>query len=189
MGHARGLSIVELLVALAVAGTLTAAALPAMVRYVAAQDSTAAINTLIGAVQFSRAAAITSRHTVTLCPSANAHDCAKRDQWQLGAVAFADMNKNGIADPEDIVLSAFPPLPQGSQAFWRSFRNKSYLSFEPSGLTSWQNGHFRFCPRDPDPRLIREIVVNPQGRVRRAPDRNHDGVVEDTSGKPVTCPE
>jgi type IV fimbrial biogenesis protein FimT len=186
---ARGLSIVELLIALAIVAMLTAAALPAMYRYAAAQDSTAAINQLTGAVQFSRSAAITSRRTVTLCPSANGVDCAKRDDWHLGAIAFTDQNQNGIADPEDVVMAAFPPLPSGSRAFWRSFRNKSYLSFTPSGLTSWQNGHFRFCPRDPDPRLIREIVVNPQGRVRRAPDKNHDGIVEDTSGRPVTCPE
>jgi len=185
----RGLSVVELLVALAIAGMLAAAALPAMSFYVAAQDSTSAINQLTGAVQFSRAAAITGRHTVTLCPSTNGVDCAKRDDWHRGAIAFADVNKNGVADPEDTVLAAFPPLPNGSRAFWRSFRNKSYLSFAPSGLTSWQNGHFRYCPRDSDPRLIREIVVNPQGRVRRAPDRNRDGIVEDTSGQPVSCPE
>jgi type IV fimbrial biogenesis protein FimT len=184
----RGITVLELLVGLAVASVLSSLAIPAMREFVAAQRSTAAINQLIGAVQFARSAAVTASSTVVLCPSADGERCGARDTWQTGAIAFLDADRDGGRDAAEVVLRGFPSLPRRSRVFWRSFRNRGYLSFTGIGYTAWQNGHFRYCPREPDPRLIREVVVNPQGRVRRAPDRDRDGVVEDTSGRPATCP-
>jgi type IV fimbrial biogenesis protein FimT len=188
MRPAAGFTLIELVVALAVAGVLIGLAIPAMRTFVESQRSTAAINQLIGTVQFARSAALTASGTASLCPSANGVDCGARDAWHVGAIVFDDRNRNGRRDTDEAVLRGFPSLPEGSRAYWRSFRNRSYLSFTGSGVTAWQNGHFRYCPGSDDPRLIREIVINPQGRVRRAPDRNRDGIVEDTAGRPVTCP-
>lgn len=188
MRYRAGLTIVELLVGLAVVAALCALALPAMRQFVETQRATAAVNQLIGTVQFARSAAVTASATVTLCPSGDGARCGTRDAWHAGSLVFEDLDGDGRRGQRERVLRHFPALPPGSRVYWKSFRNRSYLSFTPTGLTAWQNGHFRYCPHDADPRHIREIVINPQGRVRRAGDRDGDGVVEDTEGRPVRCP-
>jgi type IV fimbrial biogenesis protein FimT len=188
MQRPLGLTLVELLVSLAIAATLLGLALPAMNSYFARQQATAALNHLIGAVQFARAAAITMRNTVTICPMATAGACGPRDTWHNGAMVFVDNDRDGRRGAGEVVLRVLPALPEGSRVYWRSFRNRSYLSFTATGLTQWQNGSLRYCPPGDDPTLVREIIINPQGRVRRAPDRNGDGIVEDANGQPVSCP-
>jgi type IV fimbrial biogenesis protein FimT len=183
-----GLTLVELLVVLAIAATLVGLMLPAMETYVTREHAAAALNQLIGAVQFARTAAITMRRTVTLCPAQDAQMCGPRDTWHSGAVIFVDSDRNGRRDDDETVLRTLPALPPGSRVYWRSFRNRAYLSFTPTGLTAWQNGSFRYCPPSEDPTLIREVIINPQGRLRRATDQDGDGVVEDATGKPVSCP-
>jgi type IV fimbrial biogenesis protein FimT len=182
-----GLTLVELLIALAIAAVLMAAAAPSFRSLAAARRSDSALNHLIAAVHYARSAAITSRTTVTLCPgSGNA--CLGRDQWHHGALVFADDDADGVLDPGETVLTRLPPLEPGDRIYWRSFRNRTFLQFRPSGYTIWQNGHFLYCPADGHPARARMIILNAQGRVRVARDQDGDGVAEDAQGRPLTCP-
>ena len=177
-----------MLVALAIVGVMTGFALPAFQGFVEQNRAAAALNQLLGAVQFARTAAITMRRTVSLCPTDDALTCGPRDTWHNGAIIFVDSNRNGRRENGEIVLRALPALPLGSRVYWRSFRNRSYLSFTSTGLTAWQNGSFRYCPASNDPTLAREVILNPAGRLRRATDQDGDGVVEAATGEPVSCP-
>jgi type IV fimbrial biogenesis protein FimT len=186
--NARGITTSELMVTLAIAGILAGTALPAMTRFHQQQQSTVVLNQLIGAVQFTRHAAITHRAPVTLCPSADAAYCAARDHWHEGAIAFVDENANGRRDPGERLLRVFGPLPSGTRVYWRSFRNRSYLQMMPTGMTNWQNGSFLYCPADGDARHARSLIVNAQGRVRTARDLTGDGIANDAAGQPLACP-
>ena len=183
----RGFSLVELLVALAVASILLAFATPSFQALPRVQRSTAALNQMIGAISFARSAAVLHRAPVTLCP-ATAGQCLGKDQWHRGALIFRDPNQNGLRDSEETVLSALPGLTEGDRLYWRSFRNRGYLRFMPAGYTHWQNGHFLYCPADGDATLARMLIVNAQGRTRVARDTDGDGVVENARGRPITCP-
>jgi len=187
---ARGLTLVELLATLAVAAVLLGVALPAMRHLLDQQRAGAAINQVAGAIHFARVSAIEGRRTVSLCPSPAQEpdaDCAGRDQWPVGMLVFADRNGNGRRDAGDATLRRLPALPRGAVLRWRSFRNRSYLQFLPSGLTPWQNGHFLLCLPGGDARLARMLVVNAAGRLRQARDRDGDGVREDVQGRPLDC--
>jgi type IV fimbrial biogenesis protein FimT len=177
----QGTTTTELLIALAVAGVLGSIAAPSMRHFHQQQQSVAAVNQMIVAVQFARHAAVAHRTTVTLCPSFDLENCAARDQWHAGAIVFTDANGNGHRDPGDVVLRGFGPLPGDGRIYWRSFRNRTYLQMTPTGLTNWQNGNFLYCPANGDPTLARGVIVNAQGRVRTARDR-------DASGRPLACP-
>lgn len=183
---AHGISLIEMLTAVMVASILSTMALPTMITLVRDNRATAAINGIIGQVQYTRSTAITARRTVTLCPG-RPPDCGLRDTWHLGSFVFIDYNKNGRRDSNDQVLRAFGPAAKEGEFTWRSFRNRKSLSINGTGLTNWQNGSFRYCPENGDPRYARQAILNAQARVRYARDQDGDGIREDAQGKPIRC--
>ncbi len=189
MARSAGVTLIELLVALAVAAALLHFALPAFSYFVASQRATAFVNQTVGAIALTRATAVMRGGTATLCPSRDGTSCSERDTWHEGALIFADLDGNGVRDAEDATVTALPPLTREGRAYWRSFRNRASMSFDPRGLTRWQNGHFLYCPATRDPRLFRQVIVNYAGRTRVARDADGDGVAEDASGRPLACPD
>jgi hypothetical protein len=47
------------------------------------------------------------------------------------------------------------------------------------------NGSVLYCLPSNDPTLL---IINPQGRIRRATEVNDDGIVDDARGRSVTSP-
>lgn len=141
----RGFTLIELLVALAVGGVLLTWATVNGGHLILERRASAALNQALGAVQFTRHAAVTHRATASLCPSASG-GCGLRDTWHEGALIFLDRNGDGRLDGEDVPLRRLPSLAADDRIYWRSFRNRRHLSFLPSGLTDWQSGNFTYCP-------------------------------------------
>ena len=182
----RGLTLIELLTSLAVASIMSVTALPSMIHLVRDYRASAAINGIIGQVQYVRSTAITARRTVTLCPG-RAPRCGARDSWHLGSFAFIDYDRNGRNDAADQILREFGPAAKQGEFTWRSFRNRKSLSINGTGLTNWQNGSFKYCPENGDNRFARQAILNAQARVRHARDRDGDGIREDAQGRPISC--
>ncbi|MEC8059925.1 MAG: GspH/FimT family protein [Pseudomonadota bacterium] len=90
--------------------------------------------------------------------------CGKRNQWQLGVLAFTDFNRNRRLDDNEHIVAQLPSF-HTATIRWRSFRNRSYLRFTPEGLTDWQNGNFLFCDNQGAPELTRQITLNHAGRL------------------------
>lgn len=184
--RAHGFSLLEGLIALTIMATLAATGGPAFSRLLAEQQATAAINQLAGTIHQARYLAVVHRHPTVLCP-ANKLRCAARHQWHLGAILFADHNADGARQPSEPLLAKFAPLPTGDRVFWRSFRNRSYLRFQPDGMTDWQNGTFTYCPANGDLSLARALIVNTAGRIAMSRDANGDRLHEDARGNPLRC--
>jgi type IV fimbrial biogenesis protein FimT len=182
-----GLTLVELLVTLAIVAILLRLGAPAFRDLTAANRSAAALNQLVGAVTLARASAVTHYRVVTLCPGAQ-RTCFGRDEWHRGALVFVDGDADGKVGSGDAVLRRLPPIDAGGRIYWRSFRNRTFLQFRPNGYTPSQNGSFLYCAADRDRRSARMLILNAQGRLRPARDADGDGVVEDSGGKPVSCP-
>jgi len=182
----HGITLFELLISLAVAAIVGMLALPSFDSLVASQRSAAVLNQMIGTVQYARNAAATMRQTVTICPGEK-DTCGKRNTWQHGVNIFIDRNRNGKMDKQDTVLTRLPGIVDG-KLYWRSFRNRSYLQFRSTGLTNWQNGNFLFCTDSQNLKHARMIILNAQGRARKSPDSDNDGIVEDAQGENITCP-
>ena len=170
---------------LTISAMLISFAFPSMQGLVAQSRASLAINQMLGAVQLTRNAAVTYRTRATLCPGAGP-DCGSRDTWHAGAMIFLDRNGDAARQDSELVVRQLPPLPQG-MVTWRSFRNRSTLTVLPSGYTDWQNGSFRYCPADGDLRYARQVIINAQGRPRRAHDNDGDGIVEGADGSPIEC--
>ena len=114
-----GISLIELLVALALASALMSLCIPAFSHLVAGQRSTARVNQMIGAVQLARQAAISLNTTTTFCP-AEKGQCLGRNQWHNGAMIFTDRNNNGTLENDETLVARLPRLEQGEKIYWRS---------------------------------------------------------------------
>lgn len=186
--RAAGMTIAELTTALAVAAVLAAVAAPSMAALVARSEADAAVEQLRGAVQFARHAAVARGTVATVCPAPRgAAGCGPRDSWHEGGMVFLDANANGAREPDEEAVLRLPPLAAGYRVRWRSFRNRTFLSMLPTGVTDWQNGSLLVCAPDGAPERARLLIVNAQGSARLAADGDGDGIVEAAGGRPVAC--
>ena len=152
--------------------------------------SSSAINSFVDAISLVRQTAIYTRLPVVLCPRAQDKDgepiCGTHEDWVKGLLVFIDNNDNAILNKEERILKVFSSFPQKSKIYWRSFRNKAYLTMK-YGFTDWQNGHILYCPPNGDLKYARKITINVAGRVRLHEDTDGDGIVE-SQGKNISCP-
>jgi type IV fimbrial biogenesis protein FimT len=101
----RGLTLIELLVALTIAAILVSAAIPSFSWSIASYRVSGQINSWIGDMQYARAEAIKRGQTVTLCISADGTSCSTATtNWQTGWILFADANGNATVDAGEAVL-------------------------------------------------------------------------------------
>ena len=184
-GRTCGVTLVELLAAMAVIAILFSYALPGLTHLLARNHAAITVNWLLTGIHFARHAAIVKRVTVTLCPSADGQRCG--GEWHEGMIAFTDRNQDAELGSRDRVLQVFRSPANGSTIRWRSFRNRQYLQMTKDGLTNYQNGNFVYCSRDRDPRYARQVVINVAGRPRVSRDHDGDGIVEDVRGKQLKC--
>lgn len=176
----------ELFIVLAIVGLLLRVSMPGLSAMVSGHRSDAVVKTLSTAIQLAREAAITSGGLVTLCKSADGEHCG--GEWQQGILVFVDADDDQELEPEQGALAYLRVADGDGEIRWRAFRNRQYLQFVSTGGTRYQNGNFTYCPADNDASQARQLVLNRMGRVRHARDTDGDGVVEDSRGRPVTCP-
>ncbi|MGY6554687.1 MAG: GspH/FimT family pseudopilin [Wenzhouxiangella sp.] len=158
--NAKGLTFIELLIALAVLAILASIGFPAFSSLLAESRMTAKSNMVMSHVQYARHAAVTLRTQVVACPSRDQQQC-QGNRWDQGWIVFVDANNNGRPDqPEDIlrVVAAEPRLLIHSAGRHR-------VRFQPTGGAYGNNLTIRVC--DPAGRATpRAVVVSNPGRAR-----------------------
>ncbi|NKB97401.1 MAG: prepilin-type N-terminal cleavage/methylation domain-containing protein [Pseudomonadales bacterium] len=179
----NGLSLIELLVAVTIAGILLGSMLFSSSKLIGTKRTETDRDKFATLIQTSRAAAIHLNHPVILCPD-DTTGCGARNSWHRGTIAFADKNHNALYDGDDPIVGSLPRL--SSDVEWRSFRNRNYLRFLPTGTTDWQNGHFKFCPQIIDQSAL-QLVLNAAGRLYYSKDEDGDGIHEDVQGRDLSC--
>lgn len=171
----RGVTLIELLTALALVAILGAVAVPTFqhVRYNA--QRTAAVNDFFHALFLARSEAILRGRVVSVCRSVDRQTCAPQTvAWSEGWIVFVndDRDEPAVRDPEEELLHVYDGWREGSIT-----SNRVTYSFRPlaQGVV---NGTIVFC----DPRgaeHARAIIISHTGRPRVSRT--------DSSGKPLKC--
>jgi len=159
------------MMALAIAGILTATATPAMQNIVYEQRLTAYVNELFGDLQFARSEAIKRVAQVTLCTSSNGVSCSSSTNWESGWVMFVDTNANEAVDTGETIVRVGQALPSGITLRYGTSRD--YVYYKLDG-TAWPNATFTFC----DSRgasYARAIIVWTTGRIRTSDTSSSGG--------------
>jgi type IV fimbrial biogenesis protein FimT len=134
----HGLTMVELMVAVAIISILMAIGVPSY-RYVTTSNRVSSeVNGLLLDLQFARSEALKQGRTVTVCPAnSTATDCAGNSNWHNGWIAFMDINGNGQVDDAttEIVLKNQPSFAANKDTFV-SDNNVKAITYNREGFAA-----------------------------------------------------
>lgn len=168
--RARGFTLIELVVVLAIVAILLRVATPGMSRSVAARAMNAQSSEFMAALRFARSEALTRGTAVTVCAALPGvpPGCqgARATDWRSGWIVFADRERRGRPDAHDPLLRIQPPLLRtGGVA-----GSRGSISFTAAGFSTDASSHYLFNPPagaiDPPPGVM--VCVSKQGRPRLA---------------------
>jgi type IV fimbrial biogenesis protein FimT len=170
----RGFSLLELMVALAIAAILITVGGAALRETTLNARRTAALNGLLRAVHAARAEALRSGREVVLCARAPASaDCAGDDaDWAAGWLLFVneDGDRPATVDAGEPVL-----LEEGPHGGSSILGNRSAFRFPPFNRRS-TNGTLVYCD-DRGPASARALIVSFTGRPRLSDEAPGDRAV------------
>jgi type IV fimbrial biogenesis protein FimT len=164
---APGLTLLELLVALAIGGALLAIGIPGYRAWVADLQMRDRVDALVVTMGRARAEAIKRQGRVVLCPSGDGAGCAPGGRWEDGWIVFADHDDDAERGADEAVLAVEPPSWPGITI--RGNRPVSdYVSYTGYGYARMTSGALQMgtlvvCR--PGDRAV-HVVLGSAGRVR-----------------------
>ncbi len=191
-----GITLVELMVALALVGILMVVAVPRLQRTIESSRMVAGLNALAGALSLASTEATKQRRTVTLCASSDGVGCTN-STWGDGWIVFTDFDENGKIDAAngDTLLSIGAAVPKGLTLSSRIFDSQQMIQVRRNGFIrglagdGTNRGSFYVCGSDVDPKKAYAINVNGHASSDRAMDTAPgNGIVNLIDGSELTCP-
>jgi type IV fimbrial biogenesis protein FimT len=141
--QSNGFTLIELVVTIAVAAILVTVAVPNMRTFIQNGRITTQVNDLITDLNYARSEAIKRRTNVAICQSSNGTACTGGN-WKDGRLTYADLNKNGVLDGNDVVLR-FRGAPGGGDSTLTTTATDP-LEFTSNGATTLTaTKTFTFC--------------------------------------------
>lgn len=160
-----GLTLVELMIALVVAGILFGLGVPAMERMVSESRATTTANRLVGSIQYAKSESLRLGVPVSLCPSGDGLSClASRAGWAAGWIIYRHRTAHGpntLVDPGQILRVDSAGM-EGLRA------NRQRFTLRTDGRRS-TNGTLLIC-RPEAAQAHRAVIVNVMGRPRSTRD-------------------
>lgn len=176
--HQTGFTLIELMVAMAVATVVLTVAVPSFREFTRNNRLATQTNQMVTALNLARSEAVKRGVRVTLCTSADtsaeAPSCSESGDWEQGWVVFVDNthmagNVPGAIDGTDERLRVFEPL-SGNARLAGGSNFQSWISYLPSGTSRGMiggnaDGMFTLCQGSTGSKG-KKIVINNTGRVR-----------------------
>lgn len=103
MARSRGMTLLELMMAVTVLGILLAIAVPSFRNYTIGSRVSAASSDLVTAMNLARSEALRRSSPAVLCASADEATCSGDTDWATGWVVFTDPNGNGAVDADELL--------------------------------------------------------------------------------------
>ncbi|MFY0992107.1 GspH/FimT family pseudopilin [Halomonas sp. C05BenzN] len=154
-----GLTLIELIVAIAVLAILVTWAIPGFQSFAARNEVAAEVLRLKTALAMARNTAITRRTTIVVCPvaSAEATHCDDSD-WSLPLAVV-----EGQASGGNLAGAVLLKLLEGSDGPATTFNRDYPVRYQATGWSRGHNGTFTICGSDGEGV---EVIVNNMGKVR-----------------------
>jgi len=171
----KGLTLIELMITLAIAGILIATAAPSMRDFVQNNRSATQINELQATLNLGRSEAIKRNNSITICRSSDGTSCT--GAWQDGWIVFIDNDFDGTVDEGDEVLRVHGGLATGNTLRF----TQAKIVYANTGLArTGSNGIFIHCDSRGS-QYARGLIVGPSGRARLFTESDFRDVIEDNA--------
>lgn len=157
-----GVTMVELIVALAVTAVLTCVAVPSFARLVSRERLTTAQTELIISLRYAREQASRSGKRTIVCPSLDGERCEATTQWEHGWIAGYAERESGAHRIQGNPWHASSGHPNLSIA---SSQGRRSVVFRATGYASGSNVGILICDRKRAELALRVFVSN-GGRIR-----------------------
>ena len=167
---ARGFTLVELIVVVAIGAVLAAVGVPSWVAFAQKLQVTGVSDAFVTGLHLARSEAIKRQDRVALCKSANGVSCAPAGGWDQGWIIFHDRNNNGQREAPEQILRRQQALPEALRLSG-NLTVAQYVSFVPTGATKLVGGGFQagtltVCWESGRTAEARQIILNAAGRPR-----------------------
>ena len=178
--NSSGFTLTELMITLAIAGTLIGIAIPSFTSIISSNRLTADANELVTALSLARSEAIKQGLSVTVrkVDDNSSTNKGAGANWEDGWDVFTDADSDGNFEAGDVLIRTYAPLMLSYTLRSNSFSN--FIRFTSSGESNG-NGRFVICDNSdgndiPEANTSKLILVNSIGRVRMGLDSNNDGI-------------
>ncbi len=164
---ARGFTLIEILIALAIFGVLLRLGLPTYRDWIASQQLANHAHYIADTLDLARSESIKHGYRVNLCKSRDRRVCTDDGGWEQGWLLFVDENDSGQVDDDESVLRREGPA--GNEITMRGNRPvEDYVSFTSLGHArlrsgALQMGTFVLCK--PGQNALNVVLAN-SGRAR-----------------------
>lgn len=159
----NGITLIELVFALAIIGILFAIALPTVsnaTEAVRASDArTSLVSSLIVVLD---KATILGVQTV-LCPSGDGEHCDAGDDWSAGWIGFLDTHENRQRTADELVITRVAAL--AGKVRLHSTPGRTRIVFQPFGGNAGSNVTFTLCDGRGPAKAV-SLVLSNEGRLR-----------------------
>ena len=165
--RSRGVTLIELMIALAIFGLVLSFGVPSYHDWIAARKLTNHAEYLAETLNLTRSEAVKRGVRVNLCKSGDGKQCDDKAAWEAGWIMFADENRDGqIETAESIIRREGPP---GDQiTITANHPVEDYVSYTSFGYARMLNGALQmgtFVVCKPGQKAIKVVLAN-SGRAR-----------------------
>ena len=160
-----GFTLIETLIALAIAALLVGVAVPAWSSASESAHAGAAQAALLESLMKAINHSAVGGSEVVLCPG-DASGCQDSFDWTGGWIAWSDLDGDRVRDPSETLLQTQPSL--GGKVHLRSTSGRRRLVFQPNGGNAGSNVTFTLCDGR-GPAHARALVLANDGRLHSSP--------------------
>src|SRR5688572_29332546 len=166
---ARGFTLIEAMVTVAILAIIAAAAAPSYNNAITSNKLTSYANSFISSALLARSEAIKRNTVVRMCRSADGLTCATAGTWQQGWIVFNDINNDGAVDTNETVISTQQAI--GGDYHFTEGSSVYSVAFQPTGVGTTAVAA-TLCRATPSPgNQERTISVSATGRTSVATTR------------------
>lgn len=156
----RGITLLDFLIALTVAGILFGVAIPGFRDAIVRTQATAARGALTTTLFDAQRDATVLGREIVICP-ATADQCAGGHDWSEGWLAFVDGDGDRRHGPGEAIVHREPPLPDTVRILGSVGRPR--IVYQPNGGSAGANATFVLCDRRGPGAALTLILSNGAG--------------------------